>query len=200
MASEGAALVEAVPLGGGSHVSWGVCATSQYFPHLSVNAKPMKNAFLLFIAIACICSCKSDDSSIDLDCSLVLCAAADNHLYIELLNPENDESLLDESIEASSLEILDGQNHEVSFGIEHYATATYAKVPVSIETFGSTSFLVNFEGGNPFTISFDTRFSEGGECCGPYTLVENVDVDNYSHDLIESGQLPLFITIYIPQP
>ena len=117
-----------------------------------------------------------------------------------MINPENDESLLDESIEASSIEILDEQNNEVSFGIEQYSTVTYVKVPVSIETFGSKSFLVNFEGGNPFTISFDTSFSEGGECCGPYTLVENVEVDNYSHDLIELSQLPLFITIYIPQP
>ncbi len=160
----------------------------------------MKNVFLLFITIAFIHSCKSDDDSTNLDCSLVLCAAADNSLYIELLNPENDENLLDETIEDSSIEILDEQNDEVSFSIEQYSTVTYVKVPVSIEAFGSKSFMVNFEEGNPFTVSFDTSFSEGGECCGPYTLVENVEVDNYFHDLIELSQLPLFITIYIPQP
>ncbi|WP_437398435.1 hypothetical protein [Flagellimonas lutimaris] len=76
----------------------------------------------------------------------------------------------------------------------------FLAIPVSTESFGQKSFTIDFEEGNSFTVDFETSFSEGGECCGPYTIVERFNIDNYSYELIEPSFLPIFSTVYISNP
>ena len=157
-----------------------------------------KNLLVLFITVLFI-SCKSDDDSIDLNCAAVLCAAVDDTIYLQFLNPENDADLLsDESIDANLIEIVNQKNQEIAFTVEEYPNmGTFLAIPVSTESFGQKSFTIDFDESDSFTVDFETSFSEGGECCGPYTIVERFDIDNYSYELMEPSQLPVFSKVYI---
>jgi len=158
-----------------------------------------KQLLLVFISVF-VLSCKSDDNPVD--CSLVDCIVGENTLYLQFLNPENDADLLsDESIDTNQIEIVNEKNDEVTFTIEEFSgMEVFLAIPVSTESFGQKSFTIDFEEGYSFTVYFETSFSEGGECCGPYTIVERFNIDNYSYELIEPSFLPIFSTVYISNP
>jgi len=157
-----------------------------------------KNLLVLFIAVLLI-SCKSDDDSTDLNCATVLCAAVNNTIYLQFLNPDNDNDLLDNgTINANLITIVNEKNQEISFTVEEYPDmGVFLAIPVSKETFGQKTFTIGFEEGDSFTINFETSFSKGGECCGPYTIVERFDIDNYSYELAEPSPLPIYSKVFI---
>ena len=157
-----------------------------------------KRFLILFIPIL-ILTCKPDDDTVYLDCSTVLCAAVDNTIYLQFLNPNNDDDLLyNGTIDANQIEVVNENNQEITFTVEEYPTmGMFLAIPVSTESFGQKSFTIDFEEDDSFTVNFETSFSKGGECCGPYTVLEHFDIDNYSYDLVEPSPLPLFNKIYI---
>lgn len=158
-----------------------------------------KKILLLLVAVLAL-SCNADDDSIDLDCSAVLCAAADNMLYLKFLNPENDEDLLaNGTIDINLIEIVNEKSADVTFTVEEYPdTGMFLIIPVSTESFGPKSFTIDFDEGDSFTVSFETSFFDDGGCCGPYTTIKDFNLDNYSHELVEPSFLPVFSTVYIP--
>ena len=157
----------------------------------------MHKKLLLLLISVFILSCKSDDNSID--CSLVDCFVGENTLYLQFLQPDNDDDLLsDGTIDIDLIKIINENSDEVTFTVEEFSgMGVFLAIPVSTESFGQKSFTIDFEEGDSFTVDFETSYSEGGECCGPYTLVEGFEVDNYSYDLVEPSPLPLFNKIYI---
>ncbi|MEC7770108.1 MAG: hypothetical protein VX798_02930 [Bacteroidota bacterium] len=158
-----------------------------------------KKIFLLLVTVLAFSCNADDDDSIDLDCSAVLCAAADNMLYLKFLNPENDEDLLaNGTIDTSLIEIVNEKSADVTFTVEEYPDmGMFLIIPVSTESFGQKSFIMDFGEGDSFTVSFKTSLVEDGECCGPYTTVEGFDLDNYSYELVEPSLLPVFSTVHI---
>ncbi|MDF0718013.1 hypothetical protein PY092_17750 [Muricauda sp. 334s03] len=158
-----------------------------------------KKLFLLLVTILSI-SCKSDDDSMDLNCAAVFCAAVDDTLYLQFLNPENDDDLLDNgAIDTNLMEIVNEKNQEITFTIEEYPDmGMFLAIPVSKESFRQQSFTIDFEEGDSFTIHLETSFPKGEGCCGPYTTLENFNIDHYSYELVEPSPFPVFSTVYIP--
>ncbi len=160
-----------------------------------------KSAIALLILIFSSCNDSDSNDKIELNCAAVLCASGFNDIYVNFLGETSEENLLDnEDIDSTTIEIVDEENEEVQFTLEERTdSGIFLVIPVSIETYGQKSFTINFEGGNPFTIDFNTTFQAKEGCCGPYTLVEEVDISVYPHELIEPGHLPLHITLHIPE-
>ncbi|WP_375325445.1 hypothetical protein [Flagellimonas sp. GZD32] len=151
-------------------------------------------------ALLILLSCNSDDNGKTIDCAAVLCAAADNTIYLKFSSPDKEVDLIENGdIDTNLMTIVNEQNDEISFTVETYPDmGIYLAIPVATNTFGPKHFTINFEEGDSFTINFETSFSEGGECCGPYTILEAYEIDNYSFDLIEPSPLPVLNTVYIP--
>ncbi|MCB0372597.1 MAG: hypothetical protein KDD31_06290 [Muricauda sp.] len=157
----------------------------------------MKKISLFFIAMLFAACFNSDDDTID--CSTVLCAAAFNTLDIYLYNSDGSENLLDNgTISGSSIVITDESNTTVEHSIEGPTNlGNYISIPVATDRYGQKSFAVNFEGGNPFTLSFTTSLTDDFECCGPYTALDNITISDYELKPTVSEFLPLNLTIYI---
>lgn len=160
-----------------------------------------KNYLFLAMAILLLLSCNGDDDSKDIlpeYCATIFCATVDNHIYLEFLN-DRDENLLDSGfIQSGSIEVKDENNKKVSFSIENIQNKGKVLVfLVSTDKYGPKSFTIDFEGGSPFTISFNTSLSEEIECCGTYTVFGNINISTYGYDPIEPGILPLKATIHI---
>ncbi|MBO0330417.1 hypothetical protein [[Muricauda] lutisoli] len=160
----------------------------------------MSKKILLLLVTVLAFSCNADNDSIDLDCSAVLCAAADNMLYLKFLNPENDEDLLaNGTININLIEIVNEKSADVTFTVEEYPDmGMFLIIPISTESFGQKSFTIDFYEGDSFTVSFETSLLDDGGCCGPYTTIASFSLDNYSHELVEPSFLPVFSTVYIP--
>ncbi len=158
----------------------------------------MQKKLFLALLILFISSCNSDKN--ELNCAAVLCESGLNNIYINFLGETSEENLLDnESIDSSTIEILDGENEEVPFTLNEIPdSGMFLVIPVSIETYGQKSFTINFAGGDPFAIDFNTAFIAKEQCCGPYTLIEDIEISVYPHELIEPGHLPLQITLHVP--
>lgn len=158
-----------------------------------------KKLLLLFISVLLV-SCKSDDDSIDLNCATVFCAAVDDTIYLQFVNPDNDHDLLDnDSIDTNLIEIFNQNNQEITFTIEEYPDmGMFLAIPVSRGPFRQQSFTIAIEEADSFTMDIETSLSKSGECCGPYTILESFDIDDYSYELVEPSQLPIFSTVYIP--
>lgn len=157
----------------------------------------MKKISLFIIAMLFAACFNSDDDTID--CSTVLCAAAFNTLDIYFYNSDGSENLLDNgTISPSSIVITDESDMEVNYTVEGPTNlGNYISFPVSTDQYGQKSFTVNFEGGNPFTLSFTTSLTDDFECCGPYTALDNISLSNYELKPTVSNLLPLNLTIYI---
>lgn len=156
-----------------------------------------KKLLFLFISVL-LFSCKSDNDSID--CSLVDCAVAEDTLYLQFLDSDNDDDLLaNRAIDTDLIEVFDEKNDVVAFSIQEFRVAgTFMAIPVSTESFGKKSFTIAFGESNAFIINFETSYSEGSACCGPYTIIESFTSDDYTTDLVEPSPLPAFVNIYIP--
>lgn len=151
---------------------------------------------LLFLFTAC----KNDDGNQLTNCSLVDCLVGVDIIYLQFLNADSEEDLLaNGNIDTNLIEIVNEQNDEVSFTVETFPDmGVYLAIPVASNSYGQKHFTIDFNEGESFTINFETSFSEGGECCGPYTILEQYTIDNYSYELMESSPLPAFSTVYIP--
>ena len=156
---------------------------------------------LVFLCISILMlACKSDDNSIDLDCSTVLCAAVDDTIYLQFIDSETDDDLLgNDSIDANFIEVFNENNQEVTFTIEEYPDmGTYLAIPVSRSPVRQQSFTVAIEEGDSFTIAIETSSSPSGGCCGPYTTLESFSMDKYAFEPLKPSPLPVFTTVYIP--
>lgn len=138
------------------------------------------------------------DSNTEIDCAAVLCAATENTIYVQFLDATSEENLLDlGTIQSESIEIRDKDNQVVTFSVEMTSSlGQVLRFPVSTEAYGLKSYTLQFEGGDPFTIDFNSTFKEG-ECCGPYTAIDGVNVSTYTNEFTPYGILPLQVTVYI---
>ena len=157
----------------------------------------MKKISLFFITMLLAECFNSDDDTID--CSTVLCAAAFNTLDIYFYNRDGSENLLDNgTISPSSIVITDESDMEVNYTVEGPTNlGNYISFPVSTDRYGQKSFTINFDGGNPFTLSFTTSLTDNSECCGPYTALDDITLSNYELKPTVAHLLPLNLTIYI---
>ena len=159
-----------------------------------------KKFLLLFITIVMV-ACGSDDNSTDLDCSLVLCAAVDDTIYLQFLHPDNDEDLLKNgTINVDLIEIINEDSNEVTFTVEEFSEmGVYLAIPVSTTSFGRKSFTITIDEDESFNINFETSLpQDNDDCCGGYTTLVSFTIDNYSYDLVEPSPLPVLTTVYIP--
>ncbi|WP_090499976.1 hypothetical protein [Flagellimonas zhangzhouensis] len=151
---------------------------------------------LLFLFTAC----KNDDGNQLTNCSLVDCLVGVDIIYLLFLNADSEEDLLaNGAIDPNLISIINEESDQVTFTIEEFSgMGIYLAIPVATNSYGQKHFTIDFNEGESFTINFETSFSEGGECCGPYTILEQYAIDNYSYELMESSPLPAFSTVYIP--
>ncbi|MFD2099635.1 hypothetical protein [Flagellimonas iocasae] len=155
----------------------------------------MTRTLLYLFLLCCIISC---DSKKEIDCSAVLCDVANNSVYIQFIDSETDENLLDnETILEETIDVKDMGNTEVPFiTADHPDYGKILLFSLSPTPYGNKSFTITFEGGSPFTISFATSYIEGG-CCGPFTAIDDIEISTYTHEYSERGYLPLEVTILV---
>ena len=150
----------------------------------------------LFFLTLFILSCSNSKTELP-DCSLVDCDVADNTVYILFLDADTDENLLDNSgIPSENVLITDGTNEIAHEIVENTEMGTILYFNLNPADYGNKSFDITFEGGEPFTISFNTSYLEG-ECCGPFTGIDAIAISTYPNEYSTTGALPLNITLYI---
>lgn len=152
---------------------------------------------LLFCALSLVaCTNSKHDPA---DCAAVLCLAASDTLILYLYDAtESSNRLDDETIDASTIEIRDGNNAIVQYAVEGPTNlGKYIAVAVPAKPYGPKSLNIAFEGGEPFTISFTTSLSDDSECCGPYTALDDIEATVYTLKPTVANLLPLNLTLLI---
>ena len=150
----------------------------------------------LFFLTLFILSCSNSKTELP-DCSLVDCDVADNTVYILFLDADTDENLLDNGdVQSETVLINDGTNEITHSIVENTEMGTILYFNVNPANYSNKSFDITFEGGEPFTISFNTSYLEG-ECCGPFTEIDDIEITTYTNDFSHYGTLPLNIVLYI---
>ena len=154
----------------------------------------VRNCILCFISLF-IFSCSG--SRTETECAGFICDTAGNTVYILFLDAETDENLLDYgSIQNETVLITDGTTEVSHATVENTEVGTILYFNVNPANYGNRLFNITFDGGQPFTISFQTSYIEGG-CCGPFTGIDDIEISTYTNEFSTSGVLPLTVTLYI---
>jgi hypothetical protein len=156
-----------------------------------------KKWLLLFCALSLVtCTDSKHDPT---DCAAVLCMAASDTLILYFYDTtESSNRLDDETIDATTIEIRDGNNAIVDYTVEGPTNlGKYIAVAVPAKPYGPKQLNITFDGGEPFTISFITSLSDDSECCGPYTALDDIEATVYTLKPTVSYLLPLNLTLLI---
>ncbi|HEA20093.1 hypothetical protein LCGC14_0559670 [marine sediment metagenome] len=151
----------------------------------------MYEVYFFLLLLLFLNSCKNDDNR-ELDCSTALCQANFAALYVEFIDRENDENVLDNGTYTINDIDLEG-SESVNFEIDNTLDKQYLVITDSIWEIGSYEYSLTIGNTNEFKFVLNLERSGGEGCCSNILIAKTLEVNGDSKEVEFDPIISVFV-------